>query len=116
MEILEQVNQGIETRVKLDGSNAQFTYITETFSEGTSWYRVYSDGWCEQGGRAYEEASIVTLLKPYKDANYNVVCNSLQTNSNTTNAINLKATQFEINTTSGSSSKVALWQACGYIV
>ena len=47
---VEQVNQRIESRIKLDGSNAQFPYITETYRDGFSWYRVYSDGWCEQGG------------------------------------------------------------------
>ena len=26
-------------------------YITKTWVSGTSWYRKYSDGWIEQGGR-----------------------------------------------------------------
>lgn len=34
-----------------------------------SWYRVYSDGWCEQGGICGKSADI-SLLKPYKDTNY----------------------------------------------
>jgi hypothetical protein len=76
MEILEQVNQGIESRVKLDGSNAEFTYITETYQNGTSWYRIWSDGWCEQGGyfgsTVNNNNGIATLLKPFKDNNYNI--------------------------------------------
>lgn len=73
MEILEQVNQGIESRVALDGSNAQFPFISETYVNGTSWYRIYSDGWCEQGGRVSSGsgASTVTLLKSYVNTNYN---------------------------------------------
>ena len=47
-------------------------YITETYSNGTSWYRVYSDGWCEQGGQIANGSNNVTaaLLKPYKNTNY----------------------------------------------
>lgn len=56
-----------------------------------SWYRVYSDGWCEQGGinignDAWGLAT-VTLLKPYKDNNYTISIGSeTQTNSDFTNA------------------------------
>lgn len=40
-----------------------------------SWYVVYNDGWCEQGGYLPQLATRndnfpVTFLKPYKDANY----------------------------------------------
>lgn len=40
-----------------------------------SWYVVYNDGWCEQGGHLPRIAANnndfpVTFLKPYKDANY----------------------------------------------
>ena len=39
-----------------------------------SWYRVYSDGWCEQGGRTasnVEPPQTVIFLKSFKDLNYN---------------------------------------------
>lgn len=52
-------------------------YITETYKNGTSWYRVWSDGWCEQGGIATGGASAsgasVTLIKAYKDTNYTLI-------------------------------------------
>lgn len=38
-----------------------------------SWYVVYNDGWCEQGGvskSATTGAATVSLLKPYKSVNY----------------------------------------------
>lgn len=46
--------------------------VVETYRDGTEWYRVYSDGWIEQGGIASATTSNVTinLLKPMKDANY----------------------------------------------
>lgn len=39
-----------------------------------SWYRVYSDGWCEQGGYYVPIATTgtIALLKAYKDTNYSI--------------------------------------------
>lgn len=51
-------------------------YITETYvsKDGTSWYRVWSDGWCEQGGIKIGGSSYgiatVSLIKPYLDETY----------------------------------------------
>ena len=45
--------------------------ITETYSNGSSWYRVYSDGWCEQGGTSPSGGDrTVYLLKSYPNTNY----------------------------------------------
>lgn len=49
--------------------------VIDSYSDGVDWYRVWSDGWCEQGG--YIEANnhhtntAVTLLKAYANTNYN---------------------------------------------
>ena len=50
-------------------------HIIESWNEGTEWYRVWSDGWIEQGG--YIPASTSTsqvnnLLVEMKDTNYNI--------------------------------------------
>lgn len=48
-------------------------YIVETYRNGTEWYRVWSDGWIEQGGyfeKKRDTALIITFLKPYADENY----------------------------------------------
>ena len=53
--------------------------ITETYSSGTSWYRVYSDGWCEQGGRGATgggNSGTINLLKAYADTNYSCLVSS----------------------------------------
>lgn len=52
--------------------NSATPRIMETYQNGTSWYRVWSDGWCEQGGLATQASGdvTITLLKPYKDLNY----------------------------------------------
>ena len=74
MEILEQVNQGIESRIKLDGSNANFPYIVDTYVNGTSGYNVYSNKWCEQWGETpavYLDAhQVITFLKPFANTDY----------------------------------------------
>lgn len=57
------------------GKVEEIPRIIETYRDGYSWYRVYSDGWCEQGGLATTTISgdiTITLLKPYKDLNYTI--------------------------------------------
>ena len=89
--------------------------VIETYQNGTSWYRVWSDGWCEQGGQTAAGTSItVTLLKTYKDTNYNVqlTCvNKAQGDQNWT-CSSKTTTSFVY---SNSESFAADWQACGYI-
>lgn len=48
-------------------------YVVDSYRNGTEWYRVYSDGWCEQGGRLTNRTEVVltfNLLKPFADTNY----------------------------------------------
>lgn len=42
--------------------------IVENYKSDASWYRVWSDGWIEQGGRT--NAKTITFLKPFSDADY----------------------------------------------
>ena len=52
-------------------------YIVETWNEGTEWYRVWSDGWIEQGGTtglitsgdSYNSKTI-TFKKSFTNTNY----------------------------------------------
>lgn len=48
--------------------------VVETYSNGTSWYRIWSDGWCEQGGITDRNGvgDTVTLLKPMPNTEYQV--------------------------------------------
>lgn len=44
--------------------------VVETYRNGNSWYRIYSDGWCEQGGYVVEDGTthrIVYFPVPFKD-------------------------------------------------
>lgn len=51
----------------------QKSYIIDSYQNGTSWYRVWSDGWCEQGGCNNGDLTVnasISLLVPYKDTDY----------------------------------------------
>lgn len=125
MEILEQVNQVIEdvsnTRVKLDGSNAQFAHITETYVNGTSGYRIWSDGFKEQWGRIGVDKSqatgTVTFLKAFSNANYNLSW-SVFTNLTRVGEENWKCTAHTATTCTFMNNSAAyatyVWRACGY--
>lgn len=48
-------------------------YLVESYTDGTSGYRLYSDGFCEQRGYSNVDSNnlrTITFLKPYKDTNY----------------------------------------------
>ena len=49
--------------------------IVDSYSNGASWYRVWSDGWIEQGGYFVSNGTgygQVTLMKPYSSSVYNI--------------------------------------------
>ena len=48
--------------------------VVEHYSDGATWYRLYSDGWCEQGGLTpcgNNKTTTINLLKSYKDTTFN---------------------------------------------
>lgn len=58
--------------------------VTETYTNGDSWYRLWSDGWLEQGGSittVTEDFVTIQLLKPYKDTNYMVTATLMNNQS-----------------------------------
>lgn len=96
-------------------------YITETYKNGTSWYRVYSDGWCEQGGisNVVNTGTVVNLLKPFKDTNYTIQVTSRFGAASAGATVNVWGVSTTVSTmTLGSGTNAAnpvQWQASGYI-
>lgn len=94
-------------------------YVTKSYRNGTKWYRVWSDGWVEQGGCAVtssERGVSVTLLKPYADRNYTIVGQAVETgslfrNGGTTDVTTKTATSFVIGIYGGGTENN--WYACG---
>ena len=46
--------------------------VVESYKNGYEWYRKYSDGWVEQGGKVPTTGLVVTLHKPMADNKYHI--------------------------------------------
>ena len=89
-------------------------YVVEVSDKSLlpSWYVVYNDGWCEQGGD--NEVTQLVFLKEFKDTNYTIFKNVY---SNSTNALSGGNSNFYDKTTTGAKtgSIKGCWFAMGYI-
>lgn len=70
---IDAIATDLNGKADVDLTNCTKPHIVETYVNGTSWYRVYSDGWCEQGGQVSlndATSTAVTFLKPFLNTNY----------------------------------------------
>lgn len=104
------------------GETGEIYPVVETYINETSWYRVYSDGWCEQGG-LYTNTSTqtVSFLKTFSNTNYCVYFgkSANDTQPIVAQAINRTTSGFTLacafNGSSTGYQREYFWQACGYI-
>lgn len=92
--------------------------VIETYVNGTSWYRVYSDGWCEQGGGNITTSGNVNFLKPFINTNYCLVGSiGYGVNSNTWEHYDLQktSTDYFYQNCCFDGYRLVSWYACGYI-
>lgn len=99
-------------------SLVQSPVIIQTYSNGTSWYRIWSDGWCEQGGNVFvsgsgASTSKITYLKEFANTNYFVDSNYVASSDN------MYGQCYKL-TTTGCTIKIYKgidhrWYACGYL-
>lgn len=83
-----------------------------------TWYNLYSDGWCIQGGKNIR-GDTITLPKPFKDTNYSIAtnCESSAQSQISSTAQEVTASSFSIWAYAGGSGFVGAvisWHACGY--
>lgn len=98
--------------------------VIEIYNNGTEWYRVWSDGWIEQGGLSIGGgSSFVTtnFLKPFVDTSYTIVTALLNDENNSTcfgvKISNRTVSSFQSRTwySSGNAGDYEFsWYACGY--
>lgn len=94
-------------------------YLVESYVNGNNWYRIYSDGWIEQGGRAeggLNATKTYTFLKPFA-SKPDVVIGTILSPAATSYQVvitSLSTTSMSIYTPHANISGVN-WQACGYI-
>lgn len=96
--------------------------IISTYQNGTSWYNVYSNGFCEQGGYHSTISTSntwvkVSLLKTYKDKSYSAIAVN---SGDTTNTAQVKVGNSSKNDVDGfyicvSASSGAFWRTSGYL-
>lgn len=97
-------------------------YVTQTWRSGSEWYRVFSDGFIEQGGKAAahnnNEIFNVSLHKYFSNTDYQVFVNLQQTGYRRWTFLLSQTTSYfsaENNGYAESGSTTSThWFACGY--
>lgn len=93
-------------------NNVGVRTVKVSYVNGTSWYRIWSDGWVEQGGNTGLTSGDITItfLKPFTNTNYSVLVSS--TSGVTNVGADTKTISSFIIGIPGTNS--AQWFACGY--
>ena len=121
--VLSDINLLETNKADKDLSNCTKPYVTETYQNGASWYRVWSDGWCEQGGLLPSVTSrqdvTVTFLKTFSNTNYNIFKNVATDDDSGTSFrgvsfFDKQTSQADTYATPGGSG-IATWEAHGFI-
>ena len=140
--ILPTASTNILGGVKVDGETIKITNgvisaessggadvvsVVEVYVNGTSGYNLYSNGYCEQWGKdtttgsGVDYKATVTLLKPYKNANYNILGFGVTTSTDAGGSVySQSASSFvlaggvKVNGTWMGGSDI-FWKTCGYI-
>lgn len=119
-----QITDALNGKVDLPtgGTQTSVGLLVESYSNGASWYRVYSDGWCEQGGviesLAGGSSSSVVFLKEYKDTTYyfNTLPTAVYSASPQANDVLSVKSTTGITFTSGTiGTNNFAWYTCGYL-
>ena len=95
------------------GDLKEVVSIVETYKNGNSWYRVWSDGWVEQGGYKGANTNTITFLKSFKDYSYylNILCIR---NERTSGGYQWVSGRTPTNATLLLNEEPGFWYACGY--
>ena len=109
-----------ETRISALENHGAGATVVESYRNDTEWYRVWSDGWVEQGGSAtYKGASgtTITFSHPFSDTNFYMGISDYEGGSasvyyNHTYIRNKAATNCKIYTGCNESISIQ-WYACG---
>ena len=101
-------------------NGSQIHYVTEAYNDGTNWFRRWSDGWLEQGGRVSlpgNNGITIALMRPYSTF-FNAVASPLTNNTifyqgNPISVNSATLTVLSIGAYAGAAGTVISWQACG---
>lgn len=119
-----------ELQLKMDVTHSNDTkpYIIETYKNENSWYNLWSNKFCEQGGILDKGVSNITYLKRFADTKYVLVTQAIYSNSSNTGSLTFgyfsgivgvstkTETGFSRIGTSDGLNTTRFWVAKGYIV
>ena len=92
--------------------------VTQAWSSGTSFYRVYSDGFIEQGGYVTQASPMtITLNKAFTETNYNIQLTCVRADSTiapSSAALSINKTKTSFQATGNVGSTNSYWFACGF--
>lgn len=92
--------------------------IVQTYKSGKNWYRIWSDGWIEQGGysKVSSNGQVLTFLKPFSDVNYTVSTGGCEQQFGNVALYDRTTTSAKCWTSDDESFNAAgmNWYACGY--
>lgn len=116
-------NHGIVNMGRIGEQVASLTTVVETYQNGASWYRVYSDGWCEQGGYSTSSNVTIKLLKTYANTNYTITLGKAfndETNTRFPNIVSTTKTTAQFKVTGTYNNTVGTdcyfyWETKGYM-
>ena len=121
---LDEIKSALATIQAQLGQLESRRYVKETgkSSDGTSWYRKWSDGWIEQGGFTQSArgatSRTIKLCTPFSSSNYFVVVQSYTggaPDSIYNNSHVAEKSLSSFSTIAGCAEDIAgLWYACGY--
>lgn len=116
-----EFQDALSNKADIDFSNVTAVHIVQTYHSGTEWYRVWSDGWCEQGGSVSIPGSggtDIVFLVPMADTNYGVyagVVNGKSTaGGSRCDCYNRTATGMTIDWTDAGHTDGTWWEVKGY--
>jgi hypothetical protein len=96
-------------------SSSKVAVIVQNYVNGTSWYRVWSDGWIEQGGtHSSGEAVKISLMKNFSNTNYNIQLTGEGSQSAHTPLYYSKTTSSFTVRSAAAGTLAGNWYACGY--
>ena len=110
------VYDSVNNTVRLPKRTTEHGDLIKYYSSGTSWYRIYSDGWCEQGGvknLTNVAGQTLTFIKSFLNTNYTLIGVGEGTDATSNLGITAKGTSsVTLNPSYGGDFD---WMACGYV-
>lgn len=117
------VYDSVNNTVRLPKVNSEHGALIKSYSSETEWYRIYQDGWCEQGGFVTGVSDVQTVTVNldilFADTSYNI---SLTRYITSAKATTLQGTIAVLNISQKTDSTFKVngytngfyWTACGY--